>query len=520
MGLREDNPLIDSDLELIITAFEKGVIHSQDIDSVFVPFRRELAALENYPKSIIKSINNLPVSTNTQEDNGTSENIPALSDVETNTANTENPTEEINEDDVAQKMKEWVTDCVPCSGDFKRTISSMNAEFFKDIGVEWDKTLEEVWNKLKDLDGLLEDVDVSAAFCDLGKILMSNCAPDIKKMLFILSSMLTRMETEISVDSGIIDSYLMSALSPIFSELAANLDLIDTLALDPIRCVLDNIKYQINNGPRIAQQAKGAYIDPVQRYAAEQRSRINQALYRNRLQQAAAGESEQTVGEVRRSEAERRAEAARLQQRRQDLDQEVNSRMQSALARANQSFNQINSSLNFLDRFQEYLKQGTDFLAAKKDWLLRLIEEFINSGLDRWNQHMIFAKSKTDLLTLISVLKAIIDAAKNGDISCGSESNQMSEEDVARIIGYWEHPSESLEITVEDDTIVTRRRPDRPAQGSNEDRGVITGSSGDSSRSDVNNIVVRRSISSCLKKVTSDEADQVQLWISQLEQEV
>ena len=59
------------------------------------------------------------------------------------------------------------------------------------------------------------------------------CSPDIKKMIFILSMMMSRMEREFELDLSILDSFLMAVLSPIFNLMAANLDLIADLALPP-----------------------------------------------------------------------------------------------------------------------------------------------------------------------------------------------------------------------------------------------------------------------------------------------
>ena len=128
---------------------------------------------------------------------------------------------------------------------------------------------------------------------------------------------------------------------------------------------------------------------------------------------------------------------------------------------------------------------------------------------------------------MISILKALIDALKTGDISCGPDSGGLTEEDVRRIVSRWVHPSESLEIIVEDGNIVTRRRPDTPSNEEAGDRGIFTGADGpdaidgtSGTFEDLPNVVARRPISSCLKKVTTDEAEQIQHWIRQLEQEV
>ncbi len=512
MSLRDENPLADADLELIITAFEKSMVKSRDIDSVFVPFRREISAFANYPKSIVEAIDNVPTES-TGENNDSVLGIDTVA--VTFSPETLTDGDEEAEDAWADKVKGWVSECVPCSGSLTRPTSSLDTDFFKDINFEWDRALKETWDKLIDFDDLLTDTDISGAFCDLGLALKGQCVPDIKKMMFILNMMLTRMETEVSLDLSITDSFLMAALSPIFNGLAANLDLISTLALDPIKCVLDYMQYQINNRNQIAGEARAAIIDPIRDQARSQRDRINTALRQNHEVLHSGGMPSSA------SEAELAADRARLEEQRRLSNIRGNEQMVSARQRANQAFNKTRDSINYLDTFQEYLTTGTDYLTEKKDWLLSLIEEFVNSGLDRWDDKTSFANTKTDLLTMASILGAIIDAAQAGDLACGPDSDGMTEEDVTRIVRYWQHPSESLEIIVENGSIVTRRRPDIPSTEEAGDRGIITGSNGpDSTGTGLSNIVVRRPISSCLKKITTDEADQVQNWIRQLEQEV
>jgi hypothetical protein len=512
MGLRDKNPLIDSDLELIITSFEKGMTTSRDVDSVLVPFRRELSSFSTFPQSIVNSIDGIPTPSEVQENDerSSTESVQTVTAPEYLSSNPNNISEDGSDDeDWTEKVKNWVSECVPCSGEFKRTISSMNADFFVDIGESWDAALDETLDRLTSLENLLDDADVTAPFCDLGNALKFHCTPDIEKMIFILSMFLNKMEIEIDFSLSIFDSFLTAALSPIFNELAANLDLIDTLALDPIRCVLDQIQYQINNSTQLAQKAKASIIDPVRDRARQQRNHINQILMRERqnnpmlLPNTNIPDAEQVARRARYEEQARLANERVIQQQ-----------SQGAIERANQAFEKTKDSIDFLNKFKDYIETGTDFLEEKKKWLLNIIEEFVNTGLDRWNNQMQFANSKVDILTFISIMKAMVDAAKSGDFSCGPESGSLTEGDVARIADYWLHPAESLEILVEDGNIVTRRHPDIQVF----DDGIRVGSDEvDSIDAEFKNIVVRRPISSCLKKVTDDEAEQVTRWISQLE---
>ncbi len=499
MSLRDENPLVDSDLELIVTVFEKGMTVSQDADSVFVPFRREMSALVNFPKSIIDSIDSVPLPSEVE---GSRDDIPDIIEPEVAAGEAGISIEDAEEDGNA--LEDWVLDCVPCVDEFARTLSAMNADFFKDLGDEWSDLLDDIWDKLNGLEDFLEDTDLTESFCDLGEALKDQCGPDLEKLLFILQSLLSRMQFEFNLDLSILDSFLMAVLSPIFNALASALDLIDSLALDPIRCVLDYIQYQINHGPQLAQQARQAIVDPIRRDAYEQRARMNMALRQNAIDSSVTPDS--------RTEAELAAERARLEETRAQQRQQRGQRMRSALDRANGAFDRTRDSLNFLDTFKEYIETGVGYLKDKKDWLLSMIEEFVSAGLGNWDDQMGFAKSKSDILSMISILKAMIDALKSGDISCGPDTGGLTPGDVRKIVGRWQHPAESLEIIVEDGNIITRRRPGEE---------VTTGGEGvDTVAEEIPNVVVRRPISSCLKKVTTNEAEQMQHWIRQLEQEV
>jgi hypothetical protein len=556
MGLRDQNPIIDADLELIISSYEKAVVKSNDLDSVFVPFRRELESISNYPSSVISSIDQVPLAT-PEEEAGVDEETSGVPDAsvtpESVAGEPETPIEEGSEDDDwTEKAKDWVADCIPCLDDYQRVISSMSADFYKDLGVKWGVTLKETWDKLQDLESLLSgaDMDLVNAFCDLGDALKIHCIPDLKRMVFVLTSFLDKMQTDLRVDLSVLDSFLTSALAPVFNEFAANLDLLGDLAINPIRCTLDFVQFQVNNATGLAEAAASEVVDPVIRFAYEKRMRLNEArraAYRvERAETLAArevrrraeereteereassystGEEDQAARPQRtRSEAEILATRARLEEEYQEYLGN-RSQMQNAIQRASQAFDRAKNSLSYLERFKHYLTEGADWLEDKKTWLLELIEEFINTALDRWNDNISFARGKKDILTMVSILMAMIEAAKNGDLSCGSETDALNEDDVSNILRYWTHPAESLEIIFENGNIVTRRLPSGSTDSGSDGRGESV-SSGDKGADrvtslDLENVVLRRPISSCLKKITTEEADQVEEWIRQLEQEV
>ena len=523
MSLRDENPLIDNDLSLIIEAYEKAMLKSRDADSVFVPFRRHLEKMTNLPQSIITSIDAVPLPAQDSErdrltpDNQHTDPRNPRNTVEEDIQDTRvadfpaeapsrvpTPEEEIgnpasgkisedgdDEEDWQEKVSNWVSECVPC--DF-RVMSSLDADFFADISTNWENALDKTWDNLKKLDGLLSDENVVNPFCELADALKMNCPGDLEKMMFLLSTLLDQMELQVGLDLGIADDYLSSILEPIFSELGGMLDLIDDSVLKPVRCVLDVIEYNINRGPAVARRMQDAYS-------------VSRRTGWGDVTDTADGADSQ-------SESQELAGRAREEVQAQQSSNETQANPNNALDRVESAFERAEHTLSFLDRFKNLVEEGKDYLEEKKDWLLSLIEEFLDNGFERWNDTVSFARGKNDILTYISILKAFVDAAKSDDFECGPDSGIVDRSNVITVMEYFQHPAEALDVTVEDGIIVARRNPpsSESASGSDPDADIRV-------TSNIDNIVARRPISSCLNKVTSDEAEQVNHWIRQLEQD-
>ena len=498
MGLRDTNPLIDSDLELIVETFEKAMIKSRDADSIFVGFARDLGNFKALPQSVLTSIDSVPLPD--EEDTTSFSPIPGITPVTTpeTLVGASLETEEDGDDDeeVIDKVAEWVSECIPC--DF-RSLTEMDADFFSELGEGWEDMLNDLSAKLGDLENLLEDVDVVAPFCDLGDVLKGQCPADLMKLIFLLSMLLSRIELEVGADLGIFDNLLMSILTPIFNEMMANLDIIDDLALGPIRCVIDYIQREIERGVGARQAVQRALTEPAP-LAAERRDRERAERISERREALYEGGAEETAWRAR--------EEARETREREDVASGA------AIDTVTTRLGQI-SDHTTLDHFQGFARQGFQYLKDKKDYIMRILQDLVDRGLDYFNNRIDFGRGKMDILKYIAIIKAIVDAAKSGDFSCGPDSESMTEAEIRVLVDTYRHPSESLEVVLIDDTIVVRRNsalgdPDslKPA-----DEGP------DAETEELSNIVVRRPISSCLGRVTKEEADQVQLWIRQLEQE-
>jgi len=550
MGLRDKNPLIDSDLELIVTTFEKAMIKSRDSDSVLVPFRRHLNVMEALPTSIKKSINDVPnPASGVEQSNTAMASAPDSIITPEGAASADSESKEDSEDDAEwkEKVKELLEDCIPC--DF-RSLTSLDAEFFSGIADKWESAIDKAGESLDSLEGILDGYkdkftglvdqadelvdDIKAIgegttedgktisgdivsplqnICEIGNSLKGQCIPDIKKMIFMMEMFLTDMENQFSLDLGIADSFLTSLLSPLFNEMVGNLDIIDELALGPIRCVLNNIEQQIMRGGEVAAQGFESATN-----VAESRNIVGRVATRRSQEDSNSIFNSQANQTPARSTRMTRAEelAERAQAEQSALRQRAERQAQRGSERINSAFDRMREATTFLDRFKRCLQTAFDYLEDKKDWLINLLEELVSTGDEQFSNNLSFAQNKKDLLENIAIMKALVDAAKAGGFSCGPETDSMTESELEVFFTMYQHPSESLDISVINGNIVVRRNPD--GQSGSDGNTVTTGASS-SGASGLGNIVVQRPISSCLKKVTAEEADQVQQWIAQLEQE-
>jgi hypothetical protein len=515
--------MIESDLELIINAFEKGTLKSRDVDSVFIPLRRQLETFVSYPQSIMDSIDKVPLPTSGEDSRS---GLPSAGQVRDSVPPavqqaitpeqvggvTDGTLEDsdVDGDDWQEKVKDWMTKCIPCTGEFKRAMTSMDVNFYADIETDWEKSIDLSMERLEKLEFELDDVDVTPVFCDLGFAFKSSCTPDIKKMNFIMSSFLDKMEMEISPELGTFESFLISSLSPVFNEMAANLDVISSLAIKPVKCTLDHFRSQIKEASNTARRTA---LTPVLQELQQQRARFQRSSDKFKVKIFTSPRTPPPY----RSEAELEAERSMHEERlRQRMERNIQATSSKALSRVQDVVEDIEESFTSLAQFEQYLTTATTWLEERKDWFLKLIKELVDKTLDSFDDKLAFAKGKKDILTYTSIMNGMLDASKAGDFSCGPEIGSMTEKDVGHFVDHWQHPSESLEIIVENGNIVTRRRPTPPPM---EDSEAIGDTQVDGVR-ELPNVVVRRPISSCLKKVTTDEAEQVQHWIRQLEQEV
>lgn len=458
----ENNPLAEQDLQLIISTFEKGMIQSEDESSIYAGFRRDLVSVADLPNSVIKVIDMLPGVDNKDEDE---ENVEIPD-------NTESNDEEDEDDSWKKKAVEALKECIPCD---MRFVTEFDADFGKDLGDGWENTFDQIAGNLDGVDKLFESDDsILKEICSIANKLKIHCGSDLKKINLVLGMLLKEMKLQISVDISFVDDLIMSVLSPLFNELVANLDIIDKIALGPIRCILNQLKYQLEQGDQAVIQGREMAEDFID-----------------------TGENAQRTAQARRENIQN---TQRQQQQRRQAPRALDS-MTNAL-------DEIEDEAS-LDRLEAYLERGMTYIKQKKDYLINILKELVQNGTERWNQRVDFAEGKRDLLRLISTVKGLIETIAKGEMTCG-DPEEMTEEELNSFIAHFIPSSPTLEVSIQDDILVVERSQPNGTVATD-----ITG--GTVANVELRNFVVRRPISSCLKKITSEQVDQAQVWISLLE---
>lgn len=492
MSLRDTNPYIDSDLSLIISTFEKSMIKSEDENALLIPFRREIDSFKGVPETAIAAISAVPAF-NTGIEGGVgseSSNVSlpttsdALNDDDESLQEQQIPGEDAdNNQEWINKAKQWAQECVPCD---LRTITKFDPEFFKDIKGDWDLSLGDIDKSLDNFDiNLLNSESVFSSLCEIASQLKGNCIPDLKKIIWLLSFLKSKLDKEFSINLNIFDNLLINILTPVFNAMLGNLDMVDTLALKPIRCVID----QLNLSVQKFQNASLSATVPAP-------SMSSRGI--NRLQE------ESTSAQISREEV---AEASRAEQ----STQSVSSFLERAKNRAD------------FDILNGYLNTGLDYVKNYKKWIKDMIKDMVSSNTESWNKRVGLSGQKQDILRLIGLIRGIVSAAESGEFVCGVEDDGLSSEELKTLIDSYIHPNASLDVSLEDDNLVIRRNTDAEdlSAGNNELQPGESqdGNIGNGGRKVPSNIVLTKPVSSCLKNVKVEEYNQVQLWISQLEEE-
>lgn len=473
MSLSQNNPYIDEDLDIVISTFERSMIKSQDEDAVLVPIRRTLGGNKSIPTSVITGTS-IPEKLSQTLPDSSSDNL---------SGDPGQPTEDVSDsdDDWIEEAKKRSEKCLPC--DFRKEFKQeFDSDFANDFEKPYTDFLDNMESRLDQIETKFLDnastEDFFGGFCSLAESLKSNCAPDLKKMLSMFQMMKDRAEIEVETNLNIFESLVISGLTNITNEMLVNLDLVLNIGIQPLKCIVDQIEDEIERVTRGVESFRE--------------------------------EGEQFLPATVRESAENRARQTQQQRREQSRSQRRSS------PRARETISGIRDEIQqatTLEEFKGYIERGIQYITQKVEWLKDVLSDLVENGMDELDGQIEFGSGKNNILRYMSIISALIDAARGGEVPCGPEhSDGFSEEELYTFMQYYRHPSESLEISLVDGNLVVLRtdRSTGDSIGSN-DVGA------DAEGVNFDNIILERPISSCLKKISSSEADQVRQWISQLE---
>jgi hypothetical protein len=423
-----------------------------------------------------------------------------------------------------KKVVEWMKECIPCD---LRIMSLFDSRLHTPAVEFGDKLLDSLINEFEKLLNLVWSTEVLTDICSLANFWKFQCIPDLKRILWLLGYIVSQIDKEVTFDLGsYFDRLLLAVLGPMLSELLGEFNLLDQLILGPIRCIVDQIAYQM----QMPQRALNA---------------LNESSWE------LAKRTDNIVS------------AERLKRTREKLE---STRVSPKLDRAAQEVKDFGQEVS-LQRLYKYMNIGMTYVKNKKEWIEHLINDSASSVFTFWNKKVSSSAQKIELLRLIGMLTALIKLAEQGGISCGPESGDLSEPELKAFIETYNIPGSTLAISIENDNLVIRNKEEgfessRPsyessvapgrrsqavssevgstsikrAQSVSSAPGLATENSvvissevspivgGDSLKGytvvDQRNIVFQKPIASCLKKVTDSEMAQVQTWISELESNV
>jgi hypothetical protein len=138
---------------------------------------------------------------------------------------------------------EIVRQCIPCG---IRPMSLKDIEFSN----PFVQTLEDMKNKLKDLERMLESLKFGDAFeqdfCDLLSALDSQCLPDLFGMISLFGILQLKYTEglDFSLNSAL-NSILAPFLSPIIGPFVTNLEKYVNMIVDPMTCVVNSLEQEM-----------------------------------------------------------------------------------------------------------------------------------------------------------------------------------------------------------------------------------------------------------------------------------
>lgn len=473
MSIRDQNPFIDADLQLIITSFEKMANSSQTEDSVYPLVGSVVARVKT---SALASIEDLQTYLNKPERKPENGFLPDLSLVfgEANPSLTAEP----NPDGPQPiKPKGFLGECFPC--DFRPPDMFDALPDFSIFEDFFSKDLDYKEGLFDSLSDLMNTPAVYDDLCVLLQALKSNCVPDLARLVAILSFLLSKMSTQQNTNVDGIFSLLLNLFSPTLNGLASLLDKFSFVVSTPLECLVQNLELQygrIQSGRNLINTA-----------AVDITTQVSPGL--NSRQRAT---SQQTQSRIEQIQRERSALTGsppipRLPDFNASDIQQASQFPNASAGRGSPGY----YILKLKEYTQEGIKKVNDFLTYYLDQL----REFLKLESDHDTNLTDFLRMKQELTRMIGIIKALLSVAVTGQIKCGS-GEKITFAEIENFGNIFANPRTGFSINPDGEvTITLGPRTESP---------------------EPDNIRVIK-VKSCLKSVDKVDLSKVSLWMKELD---
>lgn len=384
MALRDENPFIDADLQLIITTYESGVNSQDSEESLYPVLASSLIRVKMAAQAAVTNVQSYLTKTT---------EVSASDLVDRVTATTEA--------DRLTKLGDFLSDCIPCSlrPDFNKDLPDLSS-----MGDLFEKDIQHKLDHLKDIEDVMKSPVVFDGLCELLNTLKVNCIPDLVRILGLLKILLSKMSINMSnVQKGIF-GLALSFLSSILQGIASLLDKFDLAVTNPVECILTQLEIQ--------------YAELNRQFvaAAEVANDVQTGLETVRQE----GQNRSLLSSPRRESARERSERLRTERQQEDLT----STPKQLPAPPREAISSIktasNSGAQAVLIMKEYLQRALTLMREKLEYYIQQVQEFLKLEQNQDSSLIDFLKSKQELIRSIAAVKALVEGAKNG-ISCGQD---------------------------------------------------------------------------------------------------
>jgi hypothetical protein len=246
------------DFALIANTFERGAHATPTEAAVFAPLSRNLENTKTFGKAAEtslgtylqtpqedaqKSIEQAERLSADTDTGGEAQGTQANSDVILQSLTVGNTQHSTLGESFGDTLLNFAQECVPCSD---RLLTFLELHPNVDLLTVLEGDLKARLSMLTDVAGLLKNFDIYGDFCDLLNLLSFMCVPDLQRIIAMLMSLLIFNIPKLDGLIGLLQALVMPIFAPVLMAITALLDQFVLLIVSPMDCILDAINQQLN----------------------------------------------------------------------------------------------------------------------------------------------------------------------------------------------------------------------------------------------------------------------------------